>query len=180
MVCASRATGRALVGQPVQGVEILLVLEEPHRLRRDGHCAHRLLVAGVTDVQDGEPLAAPHLELVVHLGHERADGVDDGAAPGPGRLDDLGRRAVGAQHQGAPGGHVGHVIDEDHALVTEALDHMPVVDDLVVAVHRRLEDPHHPGQGFDRLLDAGAEPPRLGQHHSVDSGHKVQVIGTNL
>ena len=81
---------------------------------------------------------------------------------------------------GAPGGHVGHVVDEDDALGTEALDHVPVVDDLVVAVHRRLEDPHHPGQGLDRLLDAGAEPPWLGQHDSVDSGHKVQVIGSNL
>ena len=156
------------------------MLEEPHRLGRDGHGAHRLLVAGVADVEDGVALAAPHLELVVHLGHERADGVDDDAALGPGRRDDLGSRAVGAEHQGRTLGHLGHVVDEDDALVAEALDHMPVVDDLVVAVDRRLEDPHHPGQGLDRLLDAGAEPPGLGQHHSVDSGHKVQVIGTNL
>ena len=87
---------------------------------------------------------------------------------------------MGAEHQRGAGRHVGHVIDEDDTLVTEALDDMPVVDDLVVAVDRRLEDPDHPGQGLDRLLDAGAEPSRLGQHDSVDSGHKVQVIGTNL
>ena len=82
--------------------------------------------------------------------------------------------------RGAPVGHLGHVVDEDDALVAEAVDHVPVVDDLVVAVDRRLEDPHHPGQGLDGLLDAGAEPPGLGQHHSLDSGHKVQVIGSNL
>ena len=50
----------------------------------------------------------------------------------------------------------------------------------MVAVHGRLEDPHHPGQGLDRLLDAGAEAPGLGEQDSVDSGHKVQVIGSNL
>ena len=87
---------------------------------------------------------------------------------------------MGAEHERRTGGNIGHVIDEDDALVTEALDHMPVVDDLVIAVDGRLKDPHHPGQGFDRLLDAGAEPPGLGQHDSVHSGHKVQVIGTNL
>ena len=135
---------------------------------------------GVADVEDGVALAAAHLELVVHLGDERAHGVDHDATPGPGRFDDLGGRTVGAQHERRTGGHGGHVVDEDHPLVAEALDDVAVVHDLVVAVHRRLEDPDHPGQGLDRLLDAGAEPPRLGQHHSVDSGHKVQDIGSNL
>ena len=81
---------------------------------------------------------------------------------------------------GRAGGHLGHVVDEDDPLLAEAVDDVPVVHDLVVAVDRRLEDPDHPGQGLDRLLDAGAEPPWLGQHHSVDSGHKVQVTGSNL
>ena len=161
-------------------VEVLFALEQPHRLRCDGHGANGLLVPGVAHVEDGVTLAAAHLELVVHLGDERADGVDHDTAAGPGGLDDLGGRAVGAQHQGRTGGDVGHVVDEHDPLVAEALDDMAVVHDLVVAVHRRLEDPDHPGQGLDRLLDAGAEAPWLGQHHSVDSGHKVQVIGTNL
>ena len=53
----------------------------------------------------------------------------------------------------------------------EALDDELVVDDLVVAVHGRLEGPHHPGQRLDRHLDAGAEPPRRGEQHLVD-GHR--------
>ena len=57
---------------------------------------------------------------------------------------------------------------------------MPVVDDLVVAVHRRLEDPHHPRQGLDGLLDPGTEAPGLGQEDAVDTGHKVQVTATIL
>ena len=156
------------------------MLEEPYRLRSDGHGPHRLLVAGMAHVQDGVPLPAADLELVVDLGHQRTDRVDDDATLGPRRLDHLGRRAMGAEHQGRTVRDVADVVDEDDPLVTEALDHMTVVDDLVVAVHRRLEDPDHPGQGFNRLLDASTEPPWLGQHHSLDSGHKVQVIGSNL
>ena len=41
--------------------------------------------------------------------------------------------------------------------------------DLVVAVHRRLEGPHHPGQGLDGHLDAGAEAAGSGEQHLVDA-----------
>ena len=116
----------------------------------------------------------------MHLGHERAHRVDHHAAARPGGRDDLGRGAVGAQHQGRPGGTSATSSTKIDALGPEAVDHVPVVDDLVVAVDGRLEDPHHPGQSFDRLLDAGAEPPGLRQQDSVDSGHKVQVIGSTL
>ena len=50
----------------------------------------------------------------------------------------------------------------------EALDDQLVVDDLVVAVHGRLEGPHHPRQRLDRHLDAGAEAAGLGEQHPVD------------
>ena len=76
------------------------MLEEPYRLRSDGHGAHSLLVAGMAHVQDGVPLAAADLELVVDLGDQRADRVDDDATLGSRRLDHLGRRAMGAEHQG--------------------------------------------------------------------------------
>ena len=42
------------------------------------------------------------------------------------------------------------------------------MDDLVVAVDGRLEDPHHPRQGLDRHLDPSAETARLGEQHAVD------------
>jgi hypothetical protein len=48
----------------------------------------------------------------------------------------------------------------------------------VVAVHGGLEDPHHPGQGLDRLLHAGAEPPGLGQQDPFDVGHLLNATGT--
>jgi hypothetical protein len=125
-------------------------------------------VALVADVEDREPLAGPDLHLVVDLGDQRAHGVDHEAPAGPGRLDHLGRGAVGAEHERGPRGNLRHVVDEHHAQLAEPVHHQPVVDDLVVAVHRRLEDPDHPPEGLDRHLDAGAEAARRGQQHLVD------------
>jgi hypothetical protein len=124
-------------------------------------------VAVVADVEDRVALAGPDLELVVDLGDQRAHGVDHHPPAIPGRRDHLGGRAVGRQHQGRAGRHLVHVVDEDDAPGPELVDHVPVVDDLVVAVDGRLEDPHHPGQGLDGLLHPGTEPPRFGQQHSV-------------
>ena len=73
---------------------------------RDGHRADRLLVTLVADVHDVVALAGAHLHLVVHLGDERAHGVDDEAAGRPRGLDDLGRRAVRRQHERRPGRHL--------------------------------------------------------------------------
>jgi len=55
----------------------------------------------------------------------------------------------------------------------QATADQPVVHDLVVAVHGRLEGPHHPRQRLDRHLDAGAEPPGRGEQDLVD-GHRRQ------
>ncbi len=70
---------------------------------------------------------------------------------------------------GLPGGTSRDVVDEHHPLALEAIDDEPVVHDLVVAVDRRFEAPDHPGQRLDRHLDTGAEAPRLGEEHAIDS-----------
>ena len=69
---------------------------------------------------------------------------------------------------GAPGGTSSIVVDEDHAELAEAVDDEPVVHDLVVAVHGRLERPHHPCERLDRHLHAGAEPTRFGEQYLLD------------
>ena len=162
VVWASRATGSSNVGERVDLVDRL---DPVDGVGGDGHGADRLLVALVADVDDLVALAGPHLDLVVDLGDERAHGVDHEAAAGPGGGHDLGGRAVGRQHDRAARRHLGDVVDEHHAEVPEAVDHELVVDDLVVAVHRRLEGPHHPGQRLDGHLDAGAEAPGGGEEH---------------
>ena len=72
------------------------------------------------------------------------------------------------QHDRAALRNVSDVIDEHHAVRLEALDDELVVDDLVVAIDRRLEAAHHPRQRLDGHLHAGAEPAGLGEQHTVD------------
>ena len=79
------------------------------------------------------------------------------------------------QHERRTGRHVVDVVDEDHALLAETVDDEPVVHDLVVAVHGRLEDPNHPRQRLDRHLDAGAEAPRFGEQDLL-YGHGTRVM----
>ncbi len=157
------------------GVEVVVVLDEPDRPGCDRERADGLVVPGVTDIEDGEALAGPHLGFVMDLGDERADRVDDVAVVGPSRFHDVGGTAVRGQHERRTGGDVVHVVDEDHALFAEAVDDEPVVDDLVVAVHGRLEDPDHPGERLDRHLDAGAEATRL-REQDLLHGHGTRVM----
>ncbi|MCL4422140.1 MAG: hypothetical protein M1115_03045 [Actinobacteria bacterium] len=52
-------------------------------------------------------------------------------------------------------------------LCLELLDDMLIVDDLVVAVHRWLEDSHHPSESLDGHLDSCAEASWGGQQHAL-------------
>lgn len=126
----------------------------------NGHGADRFLVAFVTDVDDLVALAGSDLDLVVDLGNERADGVDDIAPSGFCRGNDLGRRSMGAQHDRAPAGNFVDVIDEDHAMSPKAVDNELVVHDFVIAVHGGVESSNHPGQSLDRHLDASTKAAR--------------------
>ena len=155
------------------------MLDEADRVRRDRQRADRLVVAGVTDVEDRVALLGPYLGLVVHLGHERAHRVDDEPVVRLRRGHDLGRRAVGREHERGAGGHVVDVVDEDHAERLEPLDDEPVVDDLVVAVHRRREEADHPRERLDRHLHAGTEAARFGEQDLAD-GHGPRLMPASL
>jgi len=81
---------------------------------------------------------------------------------------------VSRQHDRATGGNLGDVVDENDSQLLEALDDQLVVNDLVVAVHRRRKTPHHPRQGLDRHLDTGAETARCREQHAIDR-HAVRI-----
>ena len=70
-------------------------LHEHGRVRRLAHRADDLLVALVADEDDRVPLVRVAPRLDVHLGHERADRVDDVVAEPGGVLEDRRRHAVG-------------------------------------------------------------------------------------
>ena len=163
VVWARRATGVRATSPWSRSSRSASPLDQVHRLRGHRHGAHGLLVSGMADVEDGVPLAAPHLELVVDLGDQRAHRVDHHPATLAAAATTSGAEPwapASAGHRRAPRPRRRRTPRREPG--TSSHD-VPVVDDLVVAVHGRLEDPHHPGQRLDGLLHPGAESPRLGQ-----------------
>ena len=103
------------------------------------HGAFHLRMAGVTDEDHVAPLARVALHLHVHLGHQRAGGIEHGeAARARLLLDRIGNPVRGEDH-GAPVGHLGQLVDEDRAQPPQPLDHVSVVNDFVAHVDRRSE-----------------------------------------
>ena len=143
-------------------LELLDAFDQVHLARRDSHRAQGLVVPVMADVDDLKSLARSRLHLVVDFGDQGADGIDGDAGHFARGFHHLRRGTVRRQHYRPARRHLGDVVDEDHAECGEALHHHAVVDDLVVAVDRRLEDAHHPGERLDRHLHSGAEASRLG------------------
>ena len=169
VVCASSATFDGSLDRGEHTVEVGFRLHQAHLIGRHRHRAGGLVVAVVTDVEDRVALTGPHFGLVVHLGDERAHRVHDDTPLVPRRRHHLGRRSVRRQHERCARGNGVDVVDEDHALVAEPVDHELVVHDLVVAVDGRVERLHHPRQRLDRHLDARTEPAGLGEEHAFDT-----------
>ncbi len=129
--------------------------------------ADDLLVALVADQQDVVVVAGEALGLVVHLGDQRAGGVDDlQLALGGSRVH--GRRdAVGGEHHDRAFRHLVVVVDEDRAGLGQRLHHVAVVHDLVPHVDRGAVLLQRPLDGFDGAVHAGAVAARLGQQHAL-------------
>ena len=117
----------------------------------------------VADVDDVEAVSGHPPDLVMDLCHQGTDGVDHDRCPGFGGADHQRRRTVSREHHRGSRRDAFDVVDEDHSCALEGGYNRPVVHDLVIAIHGRLEDPYHPGQGLDRHLNTCAEPARLGE-----------------
>jgi hypothetical protein len=103
----------------------------------------------VADEQDVVVVPGEALGLLVHLGHQRAGGVD-GAQVALGRLLVHGRRhAVRGEHHERALRHLVGLVHEDRAAVLEGLHDVLVVHDLLAHVDRgaiglqRLLHGHH-------------------------------------
>ena len=98
----------------------------------------------------------------MHLGNERARGVDGGHLPAGGFVPDAGADSVGREHDV---GAVGDLIEVFHEHCSGRLqpgDHMRVVDDLAAYVYRRAVALEGALDRLDRSPDAGAKRTRLG------------------
>jgi hypothetical protein len=94
-------------------------------------------MAGMPDQQDRVPVRRVPPRLNVHLGHERAGGVDRVQPACLGVRVDRGRDAVRREHHGLPLGHLSLVLDEDRAASLEVANDVGVVNDLLADVNGR-------------------------------------------
>ena len=128
---------------------------------------HRALDLGMTGVADQhhiEPVRGVALALLVHLGDQRAGGVDHAEPAVAGRQLHPLRDAVRAEHRDRALRDLIDLVHEAGALALQRLHHVLVVDDLVADVDGRAEPLQRTLDDLDRPLHARAEPSRLGQH----------------
>ncbi len=93
-------------------------------------------MAGVAYQDDRPALADVVLALGVHLGDQRARGVQDRQAAGLGLAHHRAGDAMGAEHRHGPFRDFGQLFDEHRALGLQAIDDVTVMDDLVTHVDR--------------------------------------------
>ena len=148
----------------LKGGDVLRRLDQEDLARRK--LAHRALgfgVAGMADHHHLAPLLGVARGLDMDLGDERAGGVDvDHVAPPCLGRDGLWDTVRGEDDRPVVG-RLLELLDEDGALVTQAVDDVAVMHDLVPDIdgcapflERHLDD-------LDGAIDAGAESARRGE-----------------
>ncbi len=115
----------------------------------------------MADEHDLAALAMMNLGFAVHLGDQRAGGVELEQIAGARRF----RHRLGDAVRGEDDGLAGirdlvELLDEDRAFRLELFDDVAVVDDLVADIDRRTETLERELDDLDRPVDAGAEAPR--------------------
>ena len=132
-------------------------------------CADNLLMVAVAD-QDDSALFAGKLEgLEMDFGDKGAGGVNDLERAVFGLVADGRRHAVGAEDEDGAVGDFADGLDKDGAAAAQLLDHVGVVDDLMVDVHRRAVGLECQFYYIYRADHAGAETSRADaqKHFSV-------------
>ena len=125
----------------------------------------------VADQQDPLVLLGEAHGLAVHLGHQRARGVDGAQVALGGLLDDGRGHAVRGEHGQGALGHLVQLVDEHHAALGQGVHDVPVVDDLLAHVHGGAVVLEGLLDGDDGAVHAGAVATGGGQQHALLTGH---------
>ena len=149
----------------VERGDVALGLHQRHRLGDLAHRALDLRMAGMADEDEPASLADITLALIVHLGDQRAGGVEHRQLARSGFFLDALGDAMGAEDGDGIGGNFGEVLDKARALGLEALHHMLVVHDFVTHIDRRAVFLQRPLDDLDGAHDAGAKTAGLGENH---------------
>src|SRR3954451_16037436 len=167
----------------LERVDVRLGLDEDDVLGRLAHRALDLLVARVADEDDRVALGGELLGLHVHLGHERAGGVEREEVARRGLGVDGGGDAVGGEDRGrALGDRVVELLDEDRPALAQPGHDVLVVDDLLAHVDRRAVELERALDGLHGAVDAGAVAARRGEQQPLGGGrggdgHEASVGG---
>ena len=150
-------------------VDVALALHEHDPLGRLAHRAFDLLVAVVADEHDRVALLGEAARLDVHLGDERAGGVDRLQATRAGVGVHARRDAVRGEDGDGALGHFGLLLDEDRAALAQLPDDVLVVDDLLANIDGRAVQLERAFDGLDSTVDPRAVTARSGEQDLLDS-----------
>ena len=156
--------------------DVLLGLDEVDAIGHLPHRAFHLGMPSVADHHDVVALAVQALYFVVHLGHQRAGGVEHGEAARAGPLMDSLGHAVGAEDDHGSVGYLVELFDEDGAARAQRLDHVAVVHDLVAHVDGGAEVLERPLDDLDGPIDSGTEAAGIGEQDGGGGVHGIQLM----
>ena len=142
------------------------------------HGAFHLRVALVANHDEFVALFMQFGHLHVHLGDQRAGGIEDLKTPRFGFVLDRLAHPMGAEHQRGAGGHVVQVFDKDGAFVLEVIHHKSVMNDFMAHVNRPAKFGERPLHDFNRPVDPCAKTTRLRQNN-VHFCHKTPITNTS-
>ncbi len=167
---------RRAAGADFQLCHVIDVFHQVHGSGRLAHGAFHLRVALVADHHDLVTLLVQARHLQMHLGHQRAGGVEHvEAACGGGYANRL-RYAMGAEdHRGAVR-YLVQIFDEPGALGLEPVYHVAVVHHFVAHIDRRTEFFQRALDDGNRAFDAGAETSWVGEQYLHQS---IPMISTS-
>ena len=141
-------------------------VDAPARRRIEAsHGAFDLRVPRVADEDDVAAFARVALHFHVHLGHQRAGGVEYRQPAQPRLLLDGIRHAVRGEDHRCARGNLAELFDENRAEAAQPLHHVVVVHHLVAHVDGRPEQLERTLDDVDRAVDTGAETAGIGEQH---------------
>ncbi len=137
-------------------------------------------MTGVTDEHHSPALRNVPAPLDMHLGDQRAGGVDRGKRTPLRLVDDPPGNAVSAEDRHCALGDFVQFVDEARPFGGQLLDNMPIMNNLVAHVDRRAMLDQRPLDDIDGSNDSRAKSPRLGKNnlHSLLLSPRFGVITT--